>query len=64
VGLRPDDVPQGPVEEMRGGVVAHDPRPPLGVNAGRDPIPDFEPAVKLPAMDEKPGDGLLRVINR
>jgi hypothetical protein len=63
VRLRADDVAQGSVEQMRGGVIAHRAGPPLGVDTGGDRLADLEPAVELAAMHEQAGDRLLRVFD-
>ena len=60
---RPDHVTQGPVEQMRAGVIAHRPGSPLGVDTGGDGLPHPDPAVKRATMDEEPRDRLLRVIH-
>src|ERR1035437_6613618 len=50
--LRPDDVAQGAVEQMRAGVIAHRPRPSLGVDAGSHRLPHPQPAVERAAVNE------------
>ncbi len=64
MGVRPDDVSQRPVQQMGGRVVAHRPGSPFGVDARRNRLAHLESAVELAAMDEEPGDRLLRVLDR
>ena len=58
-----DDVAQGPVEQVRAGVVAHRVGAPLGVDDGLDGLADAQAAVERAAMDDqarRPASGCPR----
>ena len=60
---RAGDVAQGAVEEVRGGVVAHRPGAPLGVDDGRDGLTDPQPPVERSAMDDEAAGRALGVLH-
>ena len=57
-------VAQGAMEHVRAGVVAHGAGAAVGVDLGADLLAQRDLAVQLAAMDDEPGHGALRVLDR
>ncbi len=63
-GRVPEGVAQGAMEHVRAGVVAHRPRATIAVDLGQQLLTDAEASVQLAVMDDEPGHGALRVLDR
>ena len=63
-GPLPDDVAQRAMEQMRARVVAHRVGASVGIDDRLHRLPDPQPAVERPAVDDQPTERLLRVGHR
>ena len=60
----PERVAQGPVQEVRAGVVAHRPGAPVGIDLGQQLLAEADAAMESTVVDDEPGHRPLRVVDR